>query len=230
MGIKNAIIFDMDGTLIDSETIFENIAIEVFAELNVKLTDKTYAKWKGMPTEQIERAILNEFGADFPLANFKKKFVENWKQHIHNFGISIIPGIKELLDELSVNNIKVSVATSTPHDKAVCSLKIAGINIPENRIVGGDMVKNGKPSPEIFLKAAKSMQSIANECIVIEDSIIGIEGAKSAGMTTIFVPNSKNTLQERKWDYFAASFDERNQIVRQLLELDSEKTTESIKN
>ena len=149
---KNAIIFDMDGTLIDSETIFENIAIEVFAELNVKLTDKTYSKWKGMPTEQIEHAILEEFGADFPLANFKRKFIESWEQHIHSFGIKVIPGIKELLDELSANNIKIGVATSTPHDKAVCSLKIAGINIPEDRIIGGDMVKNGKPSPEIFLE------------------------------------------------------------------------------
>ncbi len=63
------------------------------------------------------------------------------------------------------------------------------------------------------------MQCSSNECIVIEDSIIGIEGAKNAGMTTVFVPNSKNTMQERKWDYFASSFLERNQIVRQLLEL-----------
>ena len=219
MGSKNAIIFDMDGTLIDSETIFENIAIRVFAELHVKLTDRTYSKWKGMPAKQIERAILKEFGADFPLANFKRKFVENWERHIHSFGIKVIPGIKELLDELSANNIKISVATSTPHDKAICSLKIAGINIPKNRIIGGDMVKNGKPSPEIFLEAAKSMQCISNECIVIEDSIIGIEGAKNAGMTTVFVPNSKNTVQEQKWDYFASSFHERNQIIRQLLEL-----------
>lgn len=216
---KNAIIFDMDGTLIDSETIFENIAIKVFAELHVKLTDRTYSKWKGMPAKQIEHAILEEFGADFPLANFKRRFVESWERHIHSFGIKVIPGIKELLDELSANNIKISVATSTPHDKAVCSLKIAGINIPKNRIIGGDMVKNGKPSPEIFLEAAKSMQCSSNECIVIEDSIIGIEGAKNAGMTTVFVPNSKNTVQERKWDYFASSFLERNQIVRQLLEL-----------
>ena len=219
MESKNAIIFDMDGTLIDSETIFENIAIEVFAELNVKLTDKTYAKWKGMPTEQIEHAILEEFGADFPLANFKRKFIESWEQHIRSFGINVIPGIKELLDELSVNNIKVGVATSTSHDKAVCSLKIAGINIPEDRIIGGDMVKNGKPSPEIFLKAAKVMQCISKECVVIEDSVIGIEGAKRAGMTTVFVPNSKNAVHEQNWDYFASSFDERNQIVRQLLEL-----------
>ena len=63
------------------------------------------------------------------------------------------------------------------------------------------------------------MQCISNECIVIEDSIIGIEGAKRAGMTTVFVPNSKNAVHERKWDYFASSFDERNRIVRQLLEL-----------
>ena len=119
----------MDGTLIDSETILKILLLRFLQRLHVKLTDRTYSKWKGMPGKQIEHAILEEFGADFPLANFKRKFVESWERHIHSFGIKIIPGIKELLDELSANNIKISVATSTPHDKAVCSLKIAGINM-----------------------------------------------------------------------------------------------------
>ena len=76
-------------------------------------------------------------------------------------------------------------------------------------------------SPEIFLRAAHSMQCSANQCIVIEDSIIGIEGASRAGMTTVFVPNSTNILGEKKWDYLASSYNERNQIIKQLLELKS---------
>ena len=216
---KKALIFDLDGTLIDSETIFENIAIEVFAELNIKLSEKTYSEWKGMPTKRIEYAILKKFGADFPLINFKTRFAERWESHISNYGINPIPGVKGLLKVLAINNIKISVATSTPLDKAIKSLKIAGISIPRSRVIGGDMVENGKPSPEIFLRAAHSMQCSANECIVIEDSIIGIEGANRAGMTTVFVPNSTNILGEKKWDYLASSYKERNQIIKQLLEL-----------
>ena len=216
---KKALIFDMDGTLIDSETVFENIAIEVFAELDIKLSERTYSKWKGMPTNQIESAILKKFGANFPLMSFKNRFAERWENHISNYGINPIPGVKELLNVLASNNIKISVATSTPLDKAIKSLKIAGISIPRSRVIGGDMVKNGKPSPEIFLRAADSMRCSANECIVVEDSIIGIEGANRASMTTVFVPNSTNILGEKKWDYFASSYDERNQIIKQLLEL-----------
>ena len=219
MNEKSAIIFDMDGTLIDSETVFQTIAIEAFAEFDTTLETETYAKWKGMPTKKIEAAILNKFGADFPVAKFRKRFSSKWRGYVDNYGISLMPGIKELYEELIFAKIRISVATSTQHDKAIYHLKLAGLNIPAHSVIGGDMVKKGKPFPDIFIKAANCMQCSPHQCIVVEDSVIGIIGAKAAGMTTIFVPNSKTIDTKKKWDYLASSPNERNQIIKQLLKL-----------
>lgn len=219
MDDRPALIFDMDGTLIDSETIFQNIAIQAFAELDTTLNSNTYSKWKGLPTQKIESAIFEEFGTDFPVKKFKERFSSKWQDYICEHGISLMAGIKELFDELVPAKIRISVATSTPQDKAIYSLKLAGLDIPSHLIVGGDMIKNGKPSPDIFIKAANRMQCNPHQCIVVEDSIIGIIGGKAAGMTTIFVPNSENLGASRKWDHLASSPDERNEIIRQLLKI-----------
>lgn len=219
MNKKNGVIFDLDGTLIDSETIFEKIAMKVFAEFGIELTANTYSAWKGMPVQKIELAILHEFGTDFPITTFKNRFQSEWQEHLDHNGIDTMPGIKALLEQLAWEKVKISVATSTTRDKALQSLKLADLNIPQGRVIGGDMVENGKPFPDIFVKAANSMKCNPHQCIVVEDSLIGVEGAKRAKMTTIFMSYPKNEHTEKIWDYLARSPEERDKILKQLLNI-----------
>ena len=137
---------------------FEKIAIEGFGEFGIELTANTYSAWKGMPLQKIELAILHEFGTDFPITTFKNRFQSEWQEHLDHNGIDTMPGIKALLEQLAWEKVKISVATSTPRDKALQSLKLADLNIPQGRVIGGDMVENGKPFPDIFVKAANSMK------------------------------------------------------------------------
>ena len=186
----SAAIFDMDGTIIDSEPLFKLIANRSASELGFSIDEGTYNTWVGLPRESLERAILKSLGPKFPLEDFKQIFADNWISHTEKKGISPKSGIPELLQCLSKEKIPLAVATSTPTEQAERSLKIAGIREPFDIIIGGDQVKKGKPDPEIFLKAARALGYRSEECLAVEDSAIGVEAAVAANMFTILVPDT----------------------------------------
>ena len=186
----SAAIFDMDGTIIDSEPLFKLIANRSASELGFSIDEKTYSTWVGLPRESLERAIVKSLGPKFPLEDFKRIFASNWISHTEESGISPKPGIPELLRRLSKEKIPLAVATSTPTEQAERSLRIAGIHDPFDIIIGGDQVGKGKPDPEIFLKAAQVLGYHPEECLAVEDSAIGVESAVAANMFTILVPDT----------------------------------------
>ena len=186
----SAAIFDMDGTIIDSEPLFKLIANRSALELGFSIDEETYNTWVGLPRESLERAILQSLGPNFPLEDFKQIFAYNWISHTEKNGISPKLGIPELLRRLSKEKIPLAVATSTPTEQAERSLRIAGLYDPFDIIIGGDQVENGKPDPEIFLKAAGALGYRPEECLAVEDSTIGVESAIAANMFTILVPDT----------------------------------------
>ena len=185
-----AVIFDMDGTIIDSEPLFKLIAKKSASELGFSIDDDTYRGWVGLSRESLERAILKSLGKDFPLSEFKDIFAARWISYTETNGISPKPGIRELLGYLNENNIPLAVATSTPTLQAERSLEIAQLKIHFRNIIGGDQVKNGKPAPDIFLKAASKLNTSSNKCLAVEDSAIGIKSAAAAEMITLLVPDT----------------------------------------
>ena len=190
-GRMSAVIFDMDGVLIDTEPLFKRVSQKAARDLGYVLRDDLFAELSGLPGARVEEAMYRELGRDFDLDTFMVRCDRYWDEHIKNEGIDEKPGVSALLDALAERRCAYAVATSTALRRARESLDVAGLGKRIDIIVAGDQVRNGKPAPDIFLEAAVRLNSKPERCIVIEDSAAGIQGAAAAGMKPIMVPDAQ---------------------------------------
>ena len=191
-----AVVFDMDGVLIDSEPIIRAAAQLAALELDHQVTDDFYASVIGLPGVQVERAFMQEFGADFPLADYRQRFERCYREAASTRGIAPKPGVSNLLDTLRERGVPIAVATSTRAGNAQNALAAAGLLSRLPVCVTGDQVHQGKPAPEIFLTAAARLGIPAQQCIAVEDSEVGARAAVAAGMWTLLVPDLKPPSSE----------------------------------
>lgn len=184
-----AVVFDMDGILINSEPLFRRAAQEAARDLGHHLSDETYAMWMGLPPRAVEAAVVESMGASFPMRAFRDEFRRIWIDHTEQHGMPPQPGMLELLKGLRERDIPFSVATSTQRDQAWRSLELAGMGEFIDVLVAGNEVSEGKPAPEIFLRAAAGIGVAPERCVAMEDSSVGVHAASAARMLTIMVPD-----------------------------------------
>ncbi len=185
------IIFDMDGVLIDSERISFQCFQEVLKEYKYTMDEQVYLKFIGRNVQGIKEVLLKEYGDDFPFDEIYKKKSQLALETTNKNGVIVKPGVHELIDYLREKGYKIAVATSTRRERALELLEEAKVKSKVNFVVCGDEVKNSKPDPEIFLKAAVGLGVEPENCIVIEDSDSGITAAHAAKMKGIHVPDMK---------------------------------------
>ena len=190
-GALIAVVFDMDGVLIDSERVIRLAAQRAAIEIDRVLTDAFYMQVMGLPGAQVEAAFMREFGSDFPLADYRQRFERHYKAELGEGGIQPKPGVPQLLQSLVRNNIPIAVATATRSGNAETALRAAGLLDHLPVCVTGDQVAQGKPAPDIFLAAASRLGIPAPQCIAVEDSEVGARAAVAAGMRTLMVPDFK---------------------------------------
>ncbi|MGN0144871.1 MAG: HAD family hydrolase [Clostridium sp.] len=193
-----AVIFDMDGILIDTERISFNAFKEVLNGYNYEMSKAFYLTMIGRNTKSIKELMLKKYGCDFPFEEVYDKKVKIAVDTIERDGVIMKPGVHELIDYLNEKNYKIAVATSTRKERAHYLLEQIKIKNKVDYIICGDQVQNSKPDPEIFLKAAKGLEINPEECIVIEDSDAGILAALRAGMKGINVPDMKKPDENMK--------------------------------
>ena len=183
------VVFDMDGILIDSEPLFRMAAQQAARDLGHDLADEVYVMWMGLPPRAVEAAIIDSMGPGFPMREYREQFRRIWTEHTDRHGVPAQPGIPELLGALATRGIPFGVATSTQRDQALRSLELAGLASHIEVLVAGNEVENGKPAPEIFLRAASAIGVEPTRCVALEDSAAGVRSASSARMLTIMVPD-----------------------------------------
>jgi HAD superfamily hydrolase (TIGR01509 family) len=191
-----AVVFDMDGTMFDTETLTLRAWEDIGEKIGYNITKATITKSIGLNEQKTRKIFAEEFGNDFDYDSFKKQYKDYLEQYIEENGIPIKKGLFELLDYLKDNHYKIAVATSTNKQRAHYYFENVGISKYLDAVVAGDMIENGKPAPDIYLKAADLIEVAPNEAIALEDSPYGILSASRAGMKPIMIPDLVEPDQE----------------------------------
>lgn len=188
MSVK-AVVFDMDGLMLDTEWLTYELTRKNASEMGYEITLDMFKQTVGKRTPDTKIYYKSVLGDNFDYDVLRDKNLEAYFEYIEKSGIPKKPGIDALLNYLSQNGIKCAVATSTREETAVFELKKAGIYKYFSAAVFGDSVKLGKPAPDIFIEAARRLGVSCGECMCLEDSYNGIKAGCAAGMITVMVPD-----------------------------------------
>lgn len=183
------VIFDMDGLMLDTETVAKRAWQEIGKVYNYDISEEFLLGLLGMNKKSVAGEFRKQFGEDFP---FDDIYIEQGKcvnRIIEEEGLGIKEGLTELLDYLTENKIKKAVATSSIRERAEKLLSIAGVLDKYDRVICGDEVTKGKPDPEIFLTACEKLNVNPKNAVVLEDSERGLEAAVAGGIRCILVPD-----------------------------------------
>lgn len=180
-----AVIFDMDGVLVDSQPYHFKADIDTMAEYGVIKDQKFYEAFAGTLTDNRMRTLRDMFGLDVPAEELIEKREKMILDIMANEDIKPVSGIPELLRSIKALGLKTAVASSSGIELIKLVLDRLGIAVYFDSITSGNDVKRGKPSPDIFLLAAERIGVNPRDCFVVEDSENGVKAAKSAGMKAL---------------------------------------------
>jgi beta-phosphoglucomutase len=186
-----AVLLDLDGLLIDSEPIYRLAWQSAATALGYEFPDELYLTLIGLNDRDSEGVLIRTFGPEFPLDPFRDLWPERWRRHVKEKGIPVKPGLETFLKVLDRLRLPAAVATSSNAEQAAISLRAAGLEGRFPYIVTGDQVANGKPAPDIFLEGANLLSVLPRQCLVFEDSDVGILAGAAAGMPAILIPDLK---------------------------------------
>lgn len=184
-----AIVFDMDGLLFDSERIVQRSWEEAGNQLGLEHMGETIYHTLGMNLAGRNHYFRNTIAKDFPCEEFAKQARIWFYKIVNEEGLPMKNGARKLLKYGKANGYRMAIATSSRREYALKNLKAAKIYDFFDAGVFGDMVQHAKPDPEIYLKACDSIGAAPANCIALEDAPAGIRAAYAAGMKPIMIPD-----------------------------------------
>ena len=187
----SAVIFDMDGLVLDTEPTYVIAWQQAAKAMGYHLSADFCESLSGLHYQAVTEHLIRYCGVDFNLHRFNELSGHYWYEQVNRDGISIRLGFNELLKTLQQKQIPYCLATNSSAINAKECLAFANIADVFTHIISRDDVLYGKPEPDIFLKAAELLNVPIQQCLVLEDSHAGIVAAKSAGAYTIWIPNTK---------------------------------------
>ena len=186
-----AIIFDMDGLMIDSERVTFECYQERLKDMNLTMDEEFYKTLLGKPIKGIYQRFYDVYGNDFPIENVIQDVHQLMAERFETEGVPVKKGLVELLHYLKDNNYKTIVPTSSNRDRVDKILAQAKITEFFDDSICGDEVTKGKPNPEVFLKSCQKLGVNVDEAIVLEDSEAGIQASYDANIKVICIPDMK---------------------------------------
>jgi HAD superfamily hydrolase (TIGR01509 family) len=192
-----AVVFDMDGLLVDTETVIFRAMRDVAGGIGGELPFETFQRMVGLQDAASNQILMDHFGQGFDLGAWTLAV----REHAHKqmpAGVALKAGVQEIVEFLDQAAIPRAIATSS-------SLASVQRNLAPHRLVGRfqvlitkDVQTQGKPHPEPYLKAAEALDVAPADCLALEDSHNGVRSASSAGMMTIMVPDMLDPTEEMR--------------------------------
>ena len=194
--MKRGAIFDMDGTLLDTEKFYRKGWLEVADSFGLERNVNLPIAMSGADSKRMPE-ILHRFYPNVDAEEYGKR-VRAIVESESKKELRLMNGVLELLDYFKSQGIVMAVASSSRISRVEANIKQSGIADYFKIILGGNQIEHGKPAPDIFLKAAEELKLQPNECYVFEDSINGVRAGHAAGCDTIMVVDLTEPTEEIK--------------------------------
>ncbi len=203
-----AVIFDMDGVIIDSEKLWKQAEKEIFSSLGVTVTDEHSEVTKSMTTSAVTRFWFDKFPwQNISLDTVEQMVISRVTQLIDTEDCEI-NGVKEFIEKLKARNYKIGLATNSPNNIIPIVLQKLDALLLFDTVSSAEFELNGKPDPAIYLTTAAKLNVPAFNCVAIEDSYSGMLAAKKAGMTVIAFTNGNTEINFDIADFKIDRFDD----------------------
>lgn len=196
-----AVLFDMDGVLVDSEAYICQAGINMFSEKGYPVSAKDFLPFTGMGENRYLGGVAEKHGIPFELEKDKARTYEIYADLVRG-KLSPLDGVHDFIAKCRKQGLKIAVASSADPVKVNINLEEIGLNRAMfQAVVTGLDIEHKKPAPDIFLKAARLVGADPRRCLVVEDAISGVAAGKAAGakvlaLTTAFSPDK---LSEADW-------------------------------
>ena len=207
-----AVIFDLDGTLIDSESVAMVAWKATVAHFGAAFDERHQSLIIGIRLEEALESVIDFFSLPISAETLFDKLAQEWRKATEG-GLPVMPGVYELIDAIEARGIPWGVATNSERDYAHYHLDAVQLLQRVKAVVGSDDVAKGKPAPDVFLECARLLEVDPINCLAVEDTAVGHFAAAAAGMTVIVIPNDWSDQTE---------FSEADRIYNSLSELTEE--------
>jgi HAD superfamily hydrolase (TIGR01509 family) len=195
ISLPEAVLLDMDGLLLDTEKVAQRAFFSSCERVDFSCHIDDYAQLTGHGSVLRDKLLANILPKDIDMKAFNHHWWESF-HHILSEEVPVKKGAMEFLEYVYSQDIKIVVATSSFTESAEMLLRSAKLRPFIGLIVGGDQVKNAKPAPDIYLKAASSVNVPAQNCMAFEDSDVGTMAAHAAGVPVVQIPDINEPTQE----------------------------------
>ena len=212
----DAVIFDADGTLFDTEQLMYEVWVEVGRDMGLAMTVPEYLNYVGLNRAAVLDLMHSRYGAQFDAAEFMIRCVDRLSARIEEEGVPLKPGVREILSLLRKKNIPVGLATSTHRVRTDRRLELCGLKEYFSATVTGDEVSKGKPDPEIYRTVCGKLSVDPAKALAVEDSRNGILSAHHAGLKVAMIPDMvppTPELEEIAWKQFASLLDLKDYLL-----------------
>ena len=205
-----AVIFDMDGVLVDSEPVYQEATVNVLESLNIKATKEDLLKLAGGSSLHFNKFIQDVSDGSISCEDFNKICDYYYLDNPVKYEEIMFPHVRETLDYLKDDGYILALASSSKEYEIENVLKRCDLKDYFKLIISGEVFKESKPNPEIYLTCIKKLNLEANECVAIEDSEYGIKAAKGAGSICIAKKDNRFNYDQSMADYF---IDDHREII-----------------
>ncbi|MBB5912076.1 HAD superfamily hydrolase (TIGR01509 family) [Nocardia transvalensis] len=193
-----AVVFDMDGLLLDSERLAIESLISSGAELGYDLPLEFCRGMIGQPADRCRELAAAAYGDGFPVAEFFTRHEATLARFVDAGRLTVKPGVTELLDALDAQAIPRAIATSSGRERTDHHLRVAGIHGRFDAIVTRQDVARGKPHPEPYLTATAALGADPEHTLALEDSPNGLRAAHAAGLRCLLIPDLVSPTPETR--------------------------------